>query len=50
MSLCFSDRYAPSLHERGHFNIPMLGDPANLQWFMLSRAQQARENVQRREQ
>ncbi|XP_063117077.1 T-cell activation inhibitor, mitochondrial isoform X2 [Cavia porcellus] len=45
-----SDRYAPSLHERGHFNIPMLGDPANLQWFMLSRAQQARENVQRREQ
>ncbi|KAM6160663.1 T-cell activation inhibitor, mitochondrial [Erethizon dorsatum] len=45
-----SDRYAPSLHELGHFDIPTLCDPADLQWFMLTRAQQARENVKRREQ
>ncbi|XP_010622738.1 T-cell activation inhibitor, mitochondrial isoform X2 [Fukomys damarensis] len=45
-----SDRYAPSLHELGHFNIPTLCDPANLQWFFLTKAQQARENLKRKEQ
>lgn len=46
----FSDRYAPSLHELGHFNIPILCDPANLQWFILTKAQQARENMKRKEE
>uniref|UniRef100_A0A5F9C144 T cell activation inhibitor, mitochondrial n=1 Tax=Oryctolagus cuniculus TaxID=9986 RepID=A0A5F9C144_RABIT len=45
-----SDRYAPSLHELGHFNIPVLCDPANLQWFILTKAQQARENMKRKEE
>ncbi|XP_057623419.1 T-cell activation inhibitor, mitochondrial isoform X2 [Chionomys nivalis] len=45
-----SDRYEPSLHELGHFNIPALSDPASLQSFMRSRAQQARENITRREE
>lgn len=44
-----SDRYAPSLHELGHFNIPALSDPASLQSFMRTKAQQARENMRRRE-
>ncbi|GAB1294851.1 T cell activation inhibitor, mitochondrial [Apodemus speciosus] len=44
-----SDRYAPSLHELGHFNIPALSDPAGLQSFMRTKAQQARENMTRRE-
>ncbi|XP_060240994.1 T-cell activation inhibitor, mitochondrial isoform X2 [Meriones unguiculatus] len=44
-----SDRYAPSLHELGHFNIPALSDPASLQSFMRAKAQQARENMTRRE-
>ncbi|XP_075820168.1 T-cell activation inhibitor, mitochondrial isoform X2 [Microtus pennsylvanicus] len=44
------DRYEPSLHELGHFNIPALSDPASLQSFMRSRAQQARENITRREE
>ncbi|KAB1264047.1 T-cell activation inhibitor; mitochondrial [Camelus dromedarius] len=45
-----SDRYAPSLHELGHFNIPILCDPANLQWFILTKAQQAREKMKRKEE
>ncbi|XP_055136816.1 T-cell activation inhibitor, mitochondrial isoform X3 [Symphalangus syndactylus] len=45
-----SDRYAPSLHELGHFNIPTLCDPANLQWFILTKAQQARDNMKRKEE
>ncbi|XP_027990464.1 T-cell activation inhibitor, mitochondrial [Eptesicus fuscus] len=45
-----SDRYAPSLHELGHFNIPTLCDPVNLQWFILTRAQQARENMRRKDE
>ncbi|XP_058144629.1 T-cell activation inhibitor, mitochondrial isoform X2 [Dasypus novemcinctus] len=45
-----SDRYAPSLHDLGHFNIPTLCDPANLQWFILTKAQQARENMKRKEE
>ncbi|XP_076985738.1 T-cell activation inhibitor, mitochondrial isoform X2 [Tamandua tetradactyla] len=45
-----SDRYAPSLHELGHFNIPTLCDPASLQWFILTKAQQARENMKRKEE
>ncbi|XP_021063118.1 T-cell activation inhibitor, mitochondrial [Mus pahari] len=44
-----SDRYAPSLHELGHFDIPALSDPASLQSFMRTKAQQARENMTRRE-
>lgn len=44
-----SDRCAPSLHELGHFNIPTRCEPASLQRFLLTRAQQARENVKRRE-
>lgn len=47
---CYSDRYAPSLHELGHFNIPSLCDPANLQWFILTKAQQARDNMKRKEE
>ncbi|XP_054406394.2 T-cell activation inhibitor, mitochondrial isoform X2 [Pongo abelii] len=45
-----SDRYVPSLHELGHFNIPTICDPANLQWFILTKAQQARENMKRKEE
>lgn len=45
-----SDRYAPSLHELGHFNIPVLCDPANLQWFIHTKVQQARENMKRKEE
>ncbi|XP_075412093.1 T-cell activation inhibitor, mitochondrial [Tenrec ecaudatus] len=45
-----SDRYAPSLHELGHFNIPVLCEPASLQWFILTRAQQAREKLRRKEE
>ncbi|XP_032988199.1 T-cell activation inhibitor, mitochondrial isoform X1 [Rhinolophus ferrumequinum] len=45
-----SDRHAPSLHELGHFNIPTLCDPANLQWFILTKAQQAREKLKRKDE
>ncbi|XP_006893116.1 PREDICTED: T-cell activation inhibitor, mitochondrial [Elephantulus edwardii] len=45
-----SDRYAPSLHELGHFNIPVLCDPASLQWFILTKAEQARENLKKKEE
>ncbi|XP_006868838.1 PREDICTED: T-cell activation inhibitor, mitochondrial [Chrysochloris asiatica] len=45
-----SDRYAPSLHELGHFNIPILCDLASFQWFILAKAQQARENMKRKEE
>ncbi|XP_067417934.1 T-cell activation inhibitor, mitochondrial isoform X2 [Emydura macquarii macquarii] len=45
-----SDRYAPSLHELGHFNIPTVCDPATLQWFIITKAQQARENLKRKEE
>ncbi|GAB5576994.1 T-cell activation inhibitor [Prionailurus iriomotensis] len=45
-----SDRYAPSLHELGHFNIPSLCDPTKLQWFILTKAQQARDNMKRKEE
>ncbi|KAK2505093.1 hypothetical protein MC885_000040, partial [Smutsia gigantea] len=45
-----SDRCAPSLHGLGHFNIPSLCDPANLQWFLLTKAQQARENLKRKQE
>lgn len=43
-----SDRYAPSLHDLGHFNVPTLCDLAYLQWFMLAKAPQARENMKRK--
>ncbi|XP_049633322.1 T-cell activation inhibitor, mitochondrial [Suncus etruscus] len=45
-----SDRYAPSLHELGHFNVPTLCDPVNLRWFILTKAQEARENLKRKEE
>ncbi|XP_053121703.1 T-cell activation inhibitor, mitochondrial [Hemicordylus capensis] len=45
-----SDRYAPSLHELGHFIIPTVCDPAALQWFIIAKAQQARENLKRKEE
>uniref|UniRef100_A0A8D2QTM3 T cell activation inhibitor, mitochondrial n=1 Tax=Zosterops lateralis melanops TaxID=1220523 RepID=A0A8D2QTM3_ZOSLA len=45
-----SDRYAPSLHEFGHFMIPTVCDPAALQWFIFSKAQEARENLKRKEE
>ncbi|XP_074051708.1 T-cell activation inhibitor, mitochondrial isoform X3 [Macrotis lagotis] len=45
-----SDRYAPSLHELGHFNIPTLCDPVSLQWFIFTKATQARENMKRRDE
>ncbi|KAM9166438.1 T-cell activation inhibitor, mitochondrial isoform 2-T4 [Pangshura tecta] len=45
-----SDRYAPNLHELGHFNIPTTCDLATLQWFIISKAQQARENLKRKEE
>uniref|UniRef100_A0A8D0EIQ4 DUF4461 domain-containing protein n=1 Tax=Strix occidentalis caurina TaxID=311401 RepID=A0A8D0EIQ4_STROC len=45
-----SDRYAPSLHEFGHFVIPTVCDPTTLQWFIFAKAQQARENLKRKEE
>ncbi|KAM5291966.1 T-cell activation inhibitor, mitochondrial [Ctenodactylus gundi] len=45
-----SDRNTPSLHELGHFSVPTRCDLSRLQDFILSRAQQARENVQRKEE
>uniref|UniRef100_A0A7N4NU20 T cell activation inhibitor, mitochondrial n=2 Tax=Sarcophilus harrisii TaxID=9305 RepID=A0A7N4NU20_SARHA len=45
-----SDRYAPSLHELGHFNIPALCDPVSLQWFIFTKAAQARENMKKKEE
>lgn len=46
----YSDRYTPSLHEFGHFTIPTVCDPATLQWFIIAKAQEARENLKRREE
>uniref|UniRef100_A0A6J0U2Z4 T-cell activation inhibitor, mitochondrial isoform X1 n=1 Tax=Pogona vitticeps TaxID=103695 RepID=A0A6J0U2Z4_9SAUR len=45
-----SDRYAPSLHELGHFIIPTTCDPTALQWFIIAKAQQAREKLNRKEE
>uniref|UniRef100_A0A8C3CNP2 T cell activation inhibitor, mitochondrial n=1 Tax=Cairina moschata TaxID=8855 RepID=A0A8C3CNP2_CAIMO len=45
-----SDRYTPSLHEFGHFTIPTVCDPATLQWFIVAKAQEARENLKRKEE
>ncbi|XP_012885723.1 PREDICTED: T-cell activation inhibitor, mitochondrial [Dipodomys ordii] len=45
-----SDRYAPSLHKLGHFNIPVLCDLVSLQWFICTRAHQARENMRKKEE
>ncbi|XP_066487360.1 T-cell activation inhibitor, mitochondrial isoform X1 [Tiliqua scincoides] len=45
-----SDRYAPNLHELGHFIIPTVCDPATLQWFIIAKAQQAREKLKRKEE
>ncbi|XP_024421833.2 T-cell activation inhibitor, mitochondrial [Desmodus rotundus] len=45
-----SDRYTPSLHSLGYFNVPTLCDLVNLQWFILTKAQQARENMKRKDE
>ncbi|KAJ7322522.1 hypothetical protein JRQ81_018809 [Phrynocephalus forsythii] len=45
-----SDRYAPSLHELGHFIIPTTCDPSALQWFIIAKAQEAREKLNRKEE
>ncbi|KAH0627299.1 hypothetical protein JD844_002834, partial [Phrynosoma platyrhinos] len=45
-----SDRYAPSLHDLGHFIIPTTCDFVALQWFITSKAQQAREKLKRKEE
>ncbi|XP_060104822.1 T-cell activation inhibitor, mitochondrial [Heteronotia binoei] len=44
-----SDRYAPRLHELGHFIIPAVCDPAALQWFIITNAQEARAKLERKE-
>ncbi|KAG8139247.1 hypothetical protein E2320_002008, partial [Naja naja] len=45
-----SDRYAPSLHELGHFIIPVVCDLVTLQWFIMDKTQQAREKLKRKEE
>ncbi|XP_007505294.2 T-cell activation inhibitor, mitochondrial isoform X1 [Monodelphis domestica] len=45
-----SDRYTPSLHELGHFNVPILCDPVSLQWFLFTKAAQARDNMKKKEE
>ncbi|XP_048367200.1 T-cell activation inhibitor, mitochondrial [Sphaerodactylus townsendi] len=45
-----SDRYEPSLHELGHFIIPAVCDPATLQWFIITKAQEAKANLERKEE
>ncbi|NXO02276.1 TCAIM protein, partial [Rhinopomastus cyanomelas] len=40
----------PGLHKLGHFTIPTVCDPAALQWFIFAKAQEARENLKRKEQ
>ncbi|XP_027728382.1 T-cell activation inhibitor, mitochondrial-like isoform X2 [Vombatus ursinus] len=44
------DRYSPSLHELGYFNIPTLCDPVSLPWFIFTKAAQARENMKRKDE
>nr|XP_056713511.1 T-cell activation inhibitor, mitochondrial [Euleptes europaea] len=45
-----SDRYAPGLHELGHFIIPAVCDPATLLWFIISKSKEARANMERKEE
>ncbi|KAM3822532.1 T-cell activation inhibitor, mitochondrial isoform 2-T3 [Vipera latastei] len=45
-----SDRYAPNLHELGHFVIPVVCDLVALQWFIMDKTQQAREKLKRKEE
>ncbi|KAM5158370.1 T-cell activation inhibitor, mitochondrial [Mantella aurantiaca] len=45
-----NDHFVPRLHEMGHFSIPSACDPASLQWFLLTNAQKARENLKRKEE
>ncbi|XP_008119536.1 T-cell activation inhibitor, mitochondrial isoform X1 [Anolis carolinensis] len=45
-----SDRYAPSLHELGHFIIPTSCDFSALLWFIITNAQQAREKLEKKEE
>lgn len=47
---CHSDRSTPSLHEMGHFIIPTMCDPVQLQNFLQSHAQEARRRIQRKDQ
>ncbi|XP_072507197.1 T-cell activation inhibitor, mitochondrial isoform X2 [Notamacropus eugenii] len=44
------DRYSPSLHDLGYFSIPSLCDPVSLQWFIFTKAAQARENMRRKDE
>ncbi|XP_069068079.1 T-cell activation inhibitor, mitochondrial isoform X1 [Pleurodeles waltl] len=39
------DRHTPQLHELGHFIVPTNCDLISLQWFILTKAQQAKENL-----
>lgn len=45
-----NDRFVPRLHEMGHFSIPSVCDPASLQWFLVTHAQKARDNLKRKEE
>lgn len=45
-----NDRSSPSLHESGHFNIPTICEPSTLQWFIQTKAQEARRRMKRREE
>ncbi|XP_053323639.1 T-cell activation inhibitor, mitochondrial isoform X2 [Spea bombifrons] len=45
-----NDRFVPRLHEMGHFSIPTACDPTTLQWFLLTHAQKARENLKRKDE
>ncbi|XP_068092333.1 T-cell activation inhibitor, mitochondrial [Hyperolius riggenbachi] len=45
-----NDRFVPRLHEMGHFTIPAVCDPASLQWFLMTHAQKARDNLKRQDE
>ncbi|KAM4706145.1 T-cell activation inhibitor, mitochondrial [Rhinophrynus dorsalis] len=45
-----NDRFVPRLHEMGHFHIPVSCEPSSLQWLLLAHAQQARQNLKRKEE
>ncbi|XP_030061929.1 T-cell activation inhibitor, mitochondrial isoform X1 [Microcaecilia unicolor] len=44
------DHYAPRLHELGHFMVPTICDPASLHWFILTKAQEARDKLNRKDE
>ncbi|KAK2815420.1 hypothetical protein Q5P01_025887 [Channa striata] len=49
-TLLETDRCEPSLHEMGHFIIPISCDPPKLQVFLQSNALEARQRIQRKNQ